>query len=190
MMRPRLTRSVLLLSCVATALIAGCSETPVAPRIARPMTGTYDFTTVLDTFEYGIPAGGPSCPNGAGYCASIHADSSGRLAGTFQVGDSVGTFYIYDGDVYVDVAGAITGVFQGQTINDAYPTGFVDGPVTMSDDRNTVSISLDRPDGDVVDLYGTMAGDSIVGRVRWGQDTYRGPAAYWYTGTFVAHRRP
>jgi hypothetical protein len=190
MTHSRLLRPTLVLSCFAIVLAASCRESSVEPqRVARPMTGTYDFTTVLDTFSYETTVGAPgTCTI---YCPHVSADSTGKLAGTFTVGDSVAYFYIFGSLVYREVSAAITGTFAGTPIQETYPSGLLSGPLLMPDavDGSKVYVQLEGQTTAAVDLVGTVAGDSITGTAMWTLHSGSGHGPR-YTGHFVARRRP
>ena len=91
-MRCRSIRSCKFFGAMASALIIACSDStaPIASRIP----GTYEFTTVLDSFRYVTSCtptnNGPSCTG-----ATVAAGPS-RIYGTFTVGDTIpGTWDAY-----------------------------------------------------------------------------------------------
>lgn len=182
MMR-RLLRPGLVLGSFALVVVASCRDSTAveASRISRPLTGTYDFTTKLDTFSY--ETGGPTdCPDFSGfYCEHFNPDSSGRLSGSFTIGDSVDT-------AYRQVAGTFAGIFRGSATQGSYSASILNGPLLMSAPQGSVDARLDGPTGDAIWLTGTFAGDSIAGRVLWASRVDRSPPTYW--GHFVARRRP
>ena len=51
MMPRRLLRAALLLCGLALTFVASCRDTTAPPRV-HPMSGVYDFTTVLDSLSY------------------------------------------------------------------------------------------------------------------------------------------
>src|ERR1700716_1022464 len=153
MMQSRLLRPSLVLSAFVFVLAASCRESSDEPqRVARPMTGTYDFTTVLDTFILMVPIGGPGC---AGYCTTVSADSNGKLAGTFTLGDSVGKSPGYGSRMaYLEIGATITGTFRGSSIQEAYTRGYFGAPVPMTDvvDGSTIDAQLMNQNTDLVAL--------------------------------------
>jgi hypothetical protein len=58
----------------------------------------------------------------------------------------------------------------------------------MADTSSDVTGELRDPSGAVIRLYGTISGDSIVGKVFWLKFVARSPPQY--RGRFVARRRP
>ena len=161
-----------------------CGDT-VAPRV-HPVSGTYLFTTTLDSLSH--EADGPlACGAGSiGYCTLWAASTTGALSGTFVVDDAVETMLDWGGPVYNSVSGHADGLFGSQPVSVTIASGAVTGPVTMADTARQVGVQLAGTGQERIRLSGTMAGDSIVGTVAWSQVFARSPSTY--KGTFVARR--
>jgi hypothetical protein len=154
------------------------------------MTGTYDFTTVLDTFVLVEPLGAPGCQSGTGYCATTIPASGAELGGTFIVGDSVSYHEGLRATAYQQVSATILGIFRASRIQDIYRNGLLTGPLLMADavDGSKVVVGLQNEHTDAITLAGSISGDSITGSVSWAMNIQQGHASRYY-GHFVARRR-
>jgi hypothetical protein len=159
------------------------------------MAGTYDLTTVLDTFTFEIGEGPIVC-GGYRYCTRSKADTTGRLSGTFTIGDVTD----FANNVHPLVNAVVAGRFcdavdytsyvcthARDVPATSYPSGTIAGPVLASAVPDEASGVLHGPVAQQLGLNGVFYGDSIVGKVYWWLTTTRNP--WTYTGTFVARRR-
>lgn len=183
---------------VATSLllVAALASCHVTEPSRFPMTGTYDLTTVLDTFTVEIGAGPLACGVDS-YCTRSFVDTTGKLSGTFTIGDA--TDSANTGlPVHAVIAGRfcdaidtthVTGCNHASDVPaTGYPSGSIAGPVLASAVPGDANGTIQGPIAQRVNLSGVFFGDSIVGKVYWQLVTDRHPPAY--TGTFVARRRP
>ena len=176
------------------ATLAGCEATEPAPRF--PMAGTYELTTVLDTFTFEIGHGPITCGRD-GYCDRSSADTTGRLTGTFTIVDDMDAANTGHPIVNSEIAGRFcdTKEYITYTCTHAselpvtiYPTGDITGPVVWSAVPGDVNALIQGPASQRIYLAGRFDGDSIVGKVYWQLYMERSPPRY--SGTFVAKRRP
>jgi hypothetical protein len=185
-MHPFWLRTNLWSSCLASALVlvTGCRDA-TAPRV-HPLTGVYDFTTVLDSVSYET-SGLLGCGSDVMYCVKWRADSTGVLSGRFEIADSVGLIPALGGVVYGEIHGDVAGLYQGQAVT-ASVGGYANGPLAMSDATDHVELVFTGTSWAGIYLVGTFRGDSLVGQVSWSQEAARHPTTY--RGTFVARRHP
>jgi hypothetical protein len=159
------------------------------------MAGTYDLTTVLDTFTFEIGEGPLTC-GGYGYCSRSSADTMGRLSGTFTIGDPRTSA----GNVHPVVNAVIAGRFcdardytnyvcthASDVAATSYPSGDIEGPVLVAAVPGDASGVIRGEATQRVGLSGVFYGDSIVGRIFWQLIAARSPPSY--SGRFVARRR-
>jgi hypothetical protein len=192
-MQPTSGLRALVIGLVAIATIASCRLTEPASRF--PMAGTYDLTTVLDTFNFEIGAGPLTCGRD-GYCTRSSADTTGRLTGRFTIGDATDSAANRHPVVNTVVAGRFcdakdyttyTCTHASEVPATIYPTGDMTGPVLASAVPGDVIGTIHGPAEERIDLVGRFYGDSIVGKVHWQLIVFRNPPIY--SGTFVARRR-
>jgi hypothetical protein len=178
----RSLRSFTLLGATACAVLVACSDStgPVATRIP----GTYELTTVLDTYTYPancVPTGnGPSCSQ-----TTVVAGPS-KLYGTFTLGSalpadgSTFTFPVSSADLRVaDCA-------LSATQCDERPFTWYSGSFSVKRD----SLTLFGEMTGVVHIYlnGRFVDDRFTGTIGW--YTYIGCCgSSYYSGTFVAARQ-
>jgi hypothetical protein len=193
-MRSTLLTARAALVVVALAVLPACRSTEPLP--VPPLAGTYEFTTVLDTFSFETPAPSPpDCPAATLYCTHFRADTNGRLSGTLTVGDQI---TITGGDTtYTLVAATIAGRFcdaidrvtlTGCThVRDvatmSYSRGEIEGRPLTSGERYA---RIQGPDNQGLSIAARFSPDSIVGRVYWTEFVTRSPPAY--RGSFKAYR--
>ena len=153
----------------------GCGDTTAPQRSARSIAGTYDMTVALQMNSFRIEIF-------TGLQVQFVTDSapmSATLSGTMVVMDTSGrvfpaTVTLNENPPQSAVSGAV-----------AYP-----GALTVdADTANVVMVANSATGGEAITLTaGTLAGDSIVGKLRW---TARGGVLYSiYSGTYIARRRP
>jgi hypothetical protein len=189
---------------LALVIAANCTE-PVPP------VAIYDLATQLDTFSF--ETGGPSVPDCPYqytiYCTHIRGFSGATLTGTLTLVDH---WHLETTPVAgtTEVAN-VTGSFGGQFC-DAIDYSALSGclhvaPISLAPYVGTLTHHRSQPDssfsfeidqgplneygvgfGRVVAGSGTMAGDSLYGRVYWYFGMFaRSPPTH--SGRFVAHRR-
>lgn len=169
-----------------------CSSDVTGPR--NPLAGTWDVTTVLDTYGVEVP-----CPTYE-YCIASYPANGASLSGQLVI-DAVTTDTVPHG--------TFTGAFCDTFDYDAGCT-HVGPPTLVHMDEGTVTttgsgetpnrleIFLRGPDDpDRLPGYHSyehlylrdvvVDGDSAYGTVHWARTIARNPPSY--EGTFVAHRR-
>src|SRR6476661_8607730 len=154
----RSTRAIF--GAIAIALVVACSDS-TAP-ISRRIPGTYELTTVLDTYSYPsdcvLTSNGPSCTT----AVTVPAGAS-KLYGTFTVGDSINgnarelNFPVTDIIFHQADCALSTGPCTEA------PTSWYSGGLTLQRDSLTVFGQLSGQ----VQLYltGQLDGDRLVGTV-------------------------
>ena len=188
------------------ALVAAvaCGDATTKPHPQSPLVGTWELTTHFDTFtfETGSPSP-PDCTSTSPYCTHKRTTVDGAyLGGTLQVQDSLGMHGVVATSVQangvlmqsdcdsIDYRG-LTGCTH---VRPRAAVSYV-GDITGTPDSTTTG-SLDVVIHILPDQYGdiwtamrarsaTYAGDSIYGRVVWG-DYGRSPPTYY--GSFVMRR--
>jgi hypothetical protein len=174
-----LPRAVMLsIGTVAFVLALACGDTtgPAVPR--NPIAGTYDLTTVLNTYTF--PTGDYLSGTG-GFATSSAGGAS--LVGTLIISDSVDA-----GPATVLRATASVMENPFPTAGHTFANEYLGDLAVRAD---SMGISMNATDTNVVEHIvlsnGTFAGDSIFGTLDW--QTKQGPAATLLAGTFVARRR-
>jgi hypothetical protein len=174
------------------AAMACSSSDATGPR--NPLAGTWDVTTVLDTYRVEV-----GCPTYE-YCAADYPADGASLSGQLVIdpvitdtvphGTFIGAFCDrFDYDVGCTHVGPPTTVQLDQgtvTKGDTYETWNYleilvrgsDNPAGLPGYNSAEHVNF----GNV-----TVDGDSAYGTVYWARTIARGPPSYW--GTFVAHRR-
>ena len=185
------------------ALVAAvaCGDATTKPYPQSPLVGTWELTTQFDTFSFETGYAPPTCMQT--YCTNYRTTVDGAyLGGTLQVQDSLGMHGIVATSVQVN--GVLTKSdcdsidYRGLTgcthVGPRAAVSYV-GDITGTPDSTTTG-SLDVVIHILPDQYGdiwtamrarsaTYAGDSIYGRVIWG-DYGRSPPTYY--GSFVMRR--
>ena len=185
----------------AMGLAWTCADPTVDGGETRIPGGTFDLTTVLDSFSFetGGPPPQPDCPNNTTqYCTHFRAYSGATLTGTlvlvpeanpgatFERFLTVGSF----GGTFCDAIDTqtLTGCTHASAVA---TTTYSDGSLSkntldaVSDFAGTVGGAGLGPN---VRLIGMMSRDSLYGRVQWSQFVARSPPTH--IGRFVARRRP
>ena len=175
-----------------------------APRPVNPLVGTWELTTVLDTFSFETAAPSPpDCPGYTMYCTHYRTNTDGAgLSGMLEVSEQTSgadsaADLIVEGDLMSSFCDVID--YQGLTgcthVSDSkviHYTGAISG-FTTDGTMGTVRLAIGEPDpsgfgsrslrsNDV-----TVDADSMYGHIFWGNSGGRSPPTY--RGTFVAHRR-
>lgn len=172
-----------LLVAMASVFIIACSDS-TAP-VARHIPGTYEFTTVLDSFTY--PSNCTLTSNGTRCDLSRVAAGPSKIYGTFTLGDTIpGTWDAYQFPVsniafhQADCALPTTECAEGTST-------WYGGSFTVK--RDSLTFFGDIPGAVHVYLGGRFVDDRFVGTVSW--YTYIGCCgSRYYSGTFVAARKP
>ncbi|MEO7714433.1 MAG: hypothetical protein ABIV10_16090 [Gemmatimonadaceae bacterium] len=190
---------VALFAMSALGVFAACSSTEPRPD-PLSLEGRWIVSTSLDTFmfETGVPSP-PDCPSSIGmYCSHRRADTTGRLSIVMTIaGDSVNASGARQ---FRLVSDSVSGLFCDQIASTLSGCGHVSpiGPTYYPEGRfaptgdplaatGATYIRLDGINEQYVGLSGTLAGDSIVGRLYWTQSFNRFPPAY--AGSFTARRQ-
>ena len=179
--------------CLFAMTTVACDATE--PRSRFPMAGTYELTTVLDTLRLEIGYGPTTCGSDR-YCTRSNADTTGRLSGTFTLGEvadsSIGSYPVLNAVIVGHFCDSIDHVnhvctHASDVAPTTYPTGVIIGPVVTSQVPGNVQGNIRGPASQTISLGGTFQGDSIAGSLSWWLTTTRNPTTY--TGRFVARRR-
>ena len=167
---------------VALVLGIACHDATGPDRQAHPLVGTYDVTTTLTSFTYGIDYPKTTVPSGPA-----------ALAGTFVIGDSAVV-----GTADTVVLSQFTAALAEKACDGTQPPctgGTFDrsvvyyGPLVVTGDTTGVTGHITTGSGEQIVLRtGRLAGDSIVGTLDW--YTGLGRASRYYFGTYKARRRP
>ena len=183
MYRRTIRSTCALFGAVAIAVVAACSDS-TAP-ISRRIPGTYELTTVLDTYSY--PSDCVLTNNGLS-CTTVVTVPAGasKLYGTFTVGDSInGTSRELNFPVTNIVFHQADCALSSGPCTEA-STAWYSGGLTLKRDSLTVYGQLSGQ----VQLYftGRLDDDRFVGTITW--MTYVGCCGVrYYSGTFVARRQ-
>lgn len=199
MMRTAALR-VALLAVSVPGVLAACSSTEPRPD-PLSLEGRWIVSTSLDTFKFETAAPSPpDCPSNSDsfYCAHRRADTTGRLSIVMTIaGDSVGAsgarqFRLVSDSVSGLFCDQIAATLSGCThVSPIGPTFYPEGTFTPTSDPLSATgatyIQLRGINRQYLGLNGTLAGDSIVGRLYWTQAYNRFPPAY--AGSFTARRQ-
>ena len=208
-MRPILRsirKSLPVLSVVSVLSIVSIACNDVeAPRPVNPLVGTWELTTVLDTFSFETPAPSlPDCPYHTEYCTHYRTNTAGAgIAGMLEVSEQTpgadpAADLLVEGDLMASFCDVID--YQGLTgcthVSDSksvHYTGSISGFTTDST-MGTLHFVIGEPDptgfglGQQLRSYAvTVDSDSMYGNIYWGSGGGRSPPTY--RGTFVAHRQ-
>jgi hypothetical protein len=162
----------------ATALLLALAcRDATAPTLEQRLAGTYDLTTTLVTRTYSVGCGLVPCRD------TTVADSAPTLYGTIIVLDTV-VRELNRSSLPVNSA-----VMHQSEDGTAEQTHEYYGSLAVTRDSIHVYGNLFSAFGGLIVFNGTLDGDSIAGTLDW--NTYLGCCAVdYYSGTFVARRRP
>lgn len=163
---------------IAIALACSDSTAPLSNRLR----GTYELSTVLDSLTYSYNCASPA-PGMPPRCRDTTVvNSIGRMHGFVTIGDTVAgsrenmSFQVPAGTLDQVMCGSC-----GPSASDYFAT-------TATVGRDSLTFNLRLGAGVLVILDGTVADDTIAGKVVW--HTYLGCCRVsYYTGTFVMKRQ-
>jgi hypothetical protein len=176
--------------------LAACTEPSTR---SHPLAGSYDLTTVLDSFSFETSAPSlPDCPY-QGYCTHRRAFQGATLTGSMNI--SINPIHRDSLAAQGSFAGLMCDVVDYQHLGGClHVAPRTDAYLTQPDYQHSYTDStfqlLMRTDGPVETAYtrpflfltGTLRGDSISGEVSWLRSQGRSPPTHY--GTFVGRRRP
>lgn len=181
-------RPAVALAIVSTmALVLACSDAtgPAGPK--HPIVGSYDVSTVLQTYSY---------PTNCTTTCSMTVVPAGpaALSGTLTIGDSVVTagsdvrLPLFSVAMHENPCDGTQPPCTGGTFDrtTSYTTGYQDLEVTG--DTMGVTGAFGASGETFVITSGRFADGRIVGTFHW--YTFLGVASQYYEGTFVARRQP
>lgn len=187
MMRSVRAHGRLALVVTIAALLAGCGSTtdPGGSGPKHPMVGTYDLTTILQTYrapDPAVPCMIENCPH-----KTVPAPAGSSFAGRLVVADSVVT--TTGGAVRFPVDSIFASerdCWSGSSCFSRVVTYHSAG-ITLAKDTLSGTASFSADGEGIFLLTGSFAGDSITGMLSW--NTSFGVASRAYSGTYVARRR-
>ncbi|HEX5971518.1 MAG TPA: hypothetical protein VFY85_06300 [Gemmatimonadaceae bacterium] len=189
----------------AIVVIVACSDS-TRPRLQSPLVGQWELTTHFDTFSFetGAPSP-PDCVYADMYCTHFRTTTDGAyLAGVIELQDATSSTDTVTKTVLA--SGMVQTRFCDQVdynyttavgclhVSDLATVSYA-GQITGPPD-STATQALDVVIGEPGNVFGgnitmrshdaTYAGDSIYGKLYWGQSGGRSPPTY--RGTFVLRR--
>lgn len=170
----------------AMAAFVACSDSTGPNGTRYPVVGSYDVTTVLESYTY---------PTNCTTTCTMNTVSAGPagLSGMLTVGDSVVAtgsdvrLPLVTVTMHENPCDSAQPPCSGGTSDrtTSYTTGYQD--LEVSGDTMGVTGAFAASGETLVITSGKFAADSIVGTLRW--YTFLGVATQYYEGTFVARRR-
>jgi hypothetical protein len=190
----RLRGAPILLLCSAAAMMAACESITDSPR--HQLAGTYELTTLLDTFTFETsPYMVPGCEGALMYCTLYRPMNEARFDGLLVLSGGAGP----TGSATAQTNGRFCEAHDwqipsgcarlGPATDRDYPYGAVTILTRPGSDADSVEIVLGRESPGAmptVRFWGRRSGDDIVGRIYWSLTINRSPPSH--RGTFIARR--